>query len=93
MRSETRWCLTTNLSHYLSAEQARYYGCYGAGRRMIMMWYSYRHLIFTAYPERTDPLTEEEAQEIAKDVKTRSAALWSCRAASRSASGWKPTRP
>jgi hypothetical protein len=59
---------TVNLSHYLTEEQAKYYLRYGAGRRMMMMWYSYRHLIFTADPKRTDPLSEDEGQELGKDV-------------------------
>jgi hypothetical protein len=59
---------TTNLSYYVIHDQARYYLRYGAGRRLLMMWYAYRHITSTAYPERTEPLSEDDSQEMGKNV-------------------------
>lgn len=59
---------TVNLSHYLTEAQARYYLCYGAGRRMMMLWRSYQHLIFIANPERVEPLLDNEVHELGRDI-------------------------
>lgn len=52
----------------LLSKEARSYLQYGAGRRLLAIWYSYRSITHIAHPERKEPLSESEAHEINKDI-------------------------
>jgi hypothetical protein len=52
----------------LTNANARYYMQFGAGRRLGMMFYAYRDITLTAHPQRTDPLTHPEQQDLSRDI-------------------------
>lgn len=52
----------------LLSKEAQNYLQYGAGRRLLAIWYSYRSITHIAHPERKEPLSESEAHEINKDI-------------------------
>src|SRR4051812_4727408 len=50
------WATTAiELSDELKNQNATFYMKYGAGRRLRMMFYAYRQIIFTADPKRSEP--------------------------------------
>lgn len=63
------WSTTAlRVSDGLKDENAKFYMKYGAGRRFGMMFYAYRHIILTADPKRSDPLTHDEQQDLSMDI-------------------------
>ena len=57
-----------DFSQSLETEQSQYYLRYGAGRRLLMMWRAYRNAVLTAYPERTEPLSEDEQTVMSREI-------------------------
>lgn len=42
---------------------------YGAGRRLLMMWYAYRNVVvYSAPPRRRNPLSDDESGELTRDL-------------------------
>lgn len=56
------------LSDSLKTEDATYYMRYGAGRRLLMMWRSYRTITSIAPPGRKEPLSDEEGTALSGDI-------------------------
>jgi hypothetical protein len=52
----------------LKSNDAKNFLKYGAGRRLLAIWYSYRSITQMAHAERIEPLTEAEAHELNKDI-------------------------
>jgi hypothetical protein len=45
------------------------YLVYGAGRRLLMMWHAYRNVVvYSAPPNRLEPLTADESNELTRDL-------------------------
>lgn len=57
-----------NLSYRLRRANAGFYMRYGAGRRLNMMWWAYREIIFTAPPGRMRPLNHQEQQILSREI-------------------------
>jgi hypothetical protein len=57
-----------SIAQQLTNQNARYYMRFGAGRRLRMIFYAYREIIFTADPERDNPLSHDEQLELSRDV-------------------------
>lgn len=52
----------------LASKDAKAFLKYGAGRRLIAIWYSYSSIIRVAHTKRTEPLKDHEAHELNKDI-------------------------
>lgn len=52
----------------LKANDAVYYMRYGAGRRLLMIWRSYRTITLTTPPERQEPLSDDEETTLSRDI-------------------------
>jgi hypothetical protein len=60
--------ITSPLAEQLHAENAIYYMRHGAGRRLLMIWRSYRSIVWTTPPERQDPLSDDEETTLSRDI-------------------------
>jgi len=58
----------TQLSSVVREKSARDFLLFGAGRRLNMLWYSYRALIGTVHPGRSEPLSDEEGRDLTRDI-------------------------
>jgi hypothetical protein len=56
------------IAEQLSNQHAAYYMRFGAGRRLRMIFYAYREIVFTAHPDRDSPLSADEQRELSRDV-------------------------
>ena len=56
------------LSSLLKAPKALYYIRYGVGRRLQMIWNAHRNLVYSASPERKEPLSSGESADITEDI-------------------------
>lgn len=52
----------------LKSKEAVYYMQYGAGRRMMMMLNAFQRITRVIWPERTDPLSHEDQQQMSIDI-------------------------
>lgn len=57
-----------NVSDKIVNDDSKYYMKYGAGRRLNIFFYAYRHIIFNASAERERPLDTEEARRIMEAI-------------------------
>jgi hypothetical protein len=56
------------IAQKLNNDSARYYMQYGAGRRLIMMFYSYQAVTHIAYNKRTEPLSYDEQHTLSREI-------------------------
>jgi hypothetical protein len=56
------------IAQNLSNDNARYYMLYGAGRRLIMMFYAYQAITHIAYDQRTEPLSSDEQHTFSREI-------------------------
>jgi len=57
------------LSDFLKAPKAVHFMRYGAARRLLMMWHSYRNIVvYTAQPDRVRPLSGDESNDLTRDL-------------------------
>lgn len=57
-------------SYQLTTENAVTYMRFGAGRRFKMIWHAYRTIIFTAPPDREEPLPDDDTKDLTRDLNT-----------------------
>jgi hypothetical protein len=58
------------LASRVRRERARYFLLFGVARRLEMVWFAYRDLVFTAPVERTQPLDSDESRRLTQDINT-----------------------
>jgi hypothetical protein len=56
------------LSELMKAEPARHHLLFGVGRRLLMLWYAYRNLLYIAPSTREEPLTSDESGDLTQDL-------------------------
>ena len=56
----------------LSNEEAKFFMLYGPGRRLGMIWVSYRDILEHIATDRTEPLPQDEVGTISRDLTRRS---------------------